>query len=70
MPKHLVNRRVKRLGVVSLTGVRDGLSALRFERFEVEHTGRVEPSCIAFSSEELAGYVGGRRARPRLTTSG
>jgi hypothetical protein len=70
MPKYLVNRQVKWVGVASSTGDRDRLSTLRFERFQVEHTRRIEPSCIAFSSEEFAGYVGRGRSRPGLTTRG
>ncbi|MGZ3566301.1 MAG: hypothetical protein ACXU90_12240 [Gemmatimonadaceae bacterium] len=67
MPKYLVNRQVKRVGVASSTGVRDGLSALRFERFEVEQVRRIQPPSIPFSSEEIASDIGGRSARGGLS---
>jgi hypothetical protein len=67
MPKYLVNRQAKWASVASLTGVRDGLSALQLERFEVEQARRIQPAPIALSSEEIASDIGGRGARGGLS---
>jgi hypothetical protein len=65
--EYLVDRQVKWVITLSAPSEGDRSSALRFERFEVEQTRRIQPPPIALSSEKLARDIGRRCIRPSLT---